>query len=214
VIQKYVSTLEQKERSGQEQKDAIHLSDMLDNMGMTSALSRENFRSSTSSASGDDVHFDDYTTTLARQLADFLRPKLAKVGGLMTLTDIYCIYNRARATNLISPEDLLDAVRCMSSLNLGMKERTFPSGVKVVQVDSFDDTKMAIKLKELAEEQLTVDPTSGLTSMEASRALHISALLAHEQLLESEKLGFLCRDDTVEGTRFFPNLFDDYVMAQ
>ena len=38
VIQKYVSTLEKKERSVQDAKDALHLSDMLENMGMTSAL--------------------------------------------------------------------------------------------------------------------------------------------------------------------------------
>ena len=131
----------------------------------------------------------------------------------MTLTDVYCIYNRARGTNLISPEDLLDAVGCMKELELGMSERTFPSGVKVVQDDTFDDAVMAVRLKELAEEQLTLSPTSGLTAMEASRALHVSALLAHEQLHEAEKLGYLCRDETLETTRFFPNLFDDFAKA-
>lgn len=128
----------------------------------------------------------------------------------MTLTDIYCLYNRARATNLISPEDLLEAVGCMKKLELGMSERTFPSGVKVVQDDAFDDTVMAVRLKELAEEHLTLNATSGLTAMEVSRELHISALLAHEQLLESEKMGYLCRDETLETTRFFPNLFVDF----
>ena len=208
VIQKYVSTLEKKERSVQDAKDALHLSDMLENMGMTSALSREDFRGTSSSKSGSD--FDDYTTTLARQLSDFLRPRLSAAGGLLTLTDVYCLYNRARGTNLISPEDLLDAVQCMKSLHLGMSERTFPSGVKVIQDDKFDDAAMAVRLKELAEEQLTVSPTSGLTAMEASRSLHISALLAHEQILVAEKLGYLCRDETLETTRFFPNLFDDF----
>ena len=27
----------------------------------------------------------------------------------MTLTDVYCLYNRARGTDLISPDDLLQA---------------------------------------------------------------------------------------------------------
>lgn len=203
VIQKYVSTLEKKEQAGQ---DAVHLADMLENMGMASALSREDFRGGGKSS----TDYDDYTTTLARQLSDFLRPKLPAAGGLLTLTDVYCLYNRARGTNLISPEDLMEAVQCMKSLHLGMSERTFPSGVKVIQDDKFDDTAMAVKLKELAEEQLTVSPTSGLTAMEASRSLHISALLAHEQILVSEKLGYLCRDETLETTRFFPNLFDEF----
>lgn len=210
VIQKYAATLARADRSGQEEKDATRLSDMLENMGMTSALSRDDYRGGPKKK---DQHMDDYTITLARQLADFLRPKLKSAGGLMTLTDVYCIYNRARGTNLISPEDLLDAVSCMKSLQLGMSERTFPSGVKVVQDDTFDDAVMAVRLKELAEEQLTISPTSGLTAMEASRALHVSALLAHEQLLEAEKLGYLCRDETLETTRFFPNLFEEFAKA-
>ena len=204
VIQKYAATLEKGDGSAEE--DATQLSSLMENMGMTSALSRSNYRGSSSSSD------DEYTTTLARQLADFLRPRLKAAGGLLTLTDVYCIYNRARGTNLISPEDLLDAVGCMKRLRLGMSERTFPSGVKVVQDDAFSDTKMAVRLKELAEEQLTLG-VQGLTAMEASRALHVSALLAHEQLLESEKLGYLCRDETLETTRFFPNLFEDYLTA-
>jgi ESCRT-II complex subunit VPS36 len=111
---------------------------------------------------------------------------------------------------LISPDDLLKAVDCMKSLNLGMSKRIFPSGVIVVQEDSFDDDVMAAKLRELAEEQLSLN--SGLTDMEVSKTLHISALLAHEQLLQSEKLGYLCRDETLETTRFYPNLFEEFAI--
>ena len=201
VIQKYASTLERKEdKTGKEEEDAARLSDMLQNMGMTSALSKQNFRG----------QHDDYTQTLARQLSDFLRPKLPAASGLLTLTDVYCLYNRARGSNLISPDDLLKAVDCMKSLNLGMSKRVFPSGVIVVQEDSFDDDVMATKLRELAEEQLSLN--SGLTAMEVSRTLHISALLAYEQLLQSEKLGYLCRDETLETTRFYPNLFEEFAI--
>ncbi|CAB9530141.1 protein sorting-associated protein 36 (Partial), partial [Seminavis robusta] len=168
VIQKYATTLEKGELG--EGEDTTRLSDMMENMGMTSALSRQNYRGGTSSSGV----ADDYTTTLARQLADFLRPRLKACGGLMTLTDIYCIYNRARGTNLISPEDLLDAAGCMKSLRLGMSERTFPSGVKVVQSDNFDDTRMAIRLKELAEEQLTVRTSSSANGDEGLTAMQVS----------------------------------------
>lgn len=188
IIQKYVRTLES--QSTEKQEDASRLNDMLQDMGMTSALSRHD-------------HRGDYYDTLARQLADFLRPKLKTAGGLMTLTDVYCYFNRARGTNLISPEDLLQAMECMKDLKLGMSQRDFPSGVRVVQEDAFDDTVMAQRLEALAD-------TSGITALDAGRALHISALLANEQLLSAERMGYICRDNTLETIRFFPNRFRDF----
>jgi ESCRT-II complex subunit VPS36 len=46
---------------------------------------------------------------LARQLADFLAAPLAKAGGVMMLPDVYCLFNRARGTELVSPDDLIQA---------------------------------------------------------------------------------------------------------
>ena len=121
----------------------------------------------------------------------------------MTLTDVYCLFNRARGTNLISPDDLLMALPWMEKLNLGMKKREFDSGVVVVQDDSFDDAKMADKLVEIADTKAN----DGMTVLDASRLLKVSAMLANEQLLAAEKLGRLCRDVTLEGTRFYRNMF-------
>jgi ESCRT-II complex subunit VPS36 len=50
-----------------------------------------------------------YHQELARQLADFLAGPLAKAGGVMMLPDVYCLFNRARGTELVSPDDLLQA---------------------------------------------------------------------------------------------------------
>ena len=41
----------------------------------------------------------------------------------MTLTDAYCMYNRARGTDLISPDDLLEAGKLFGTLRLGMHVR-------------------------------------------------------------------------------------------
>ncbi len=198
IIQKYVVTLEKQEGSSSDDQDAAaaaKLADMLQDMGMTSALTKN------------DVRGNAYFTTLARQLADFLAQKLQQVGGIMTLTDVYCLYNRARGTNLISPEDLLQATSLMGSLHLGMSQREFPSGVKVVQLDAMSDEAVSLELRRLAEENVS------LTALQASRALHISALLAQEQLLAAERLGHLCRDVTLEGMRFYPNMFDQFVQV-
>ncbi len=43
------------------------------------------------------------------QLADFLALHLDKAQGVMTLPDVYCLFNRARGSELVSPEDLMKA---------------------------------------------------------------------------------------------------------
>ena len=57
----------------------------------------------------------------------------------MTLADVYCLFNRARGTELISPDDLLQAVSLFGSTGAPMHLRTFSSGVLVVQSNSHDD---------------------------------------------------------------------------
>ena len=201
IINRYVSTLE-RQRSAEaggtsdtDVADAAQLTGMLMDMGMTSALSK-------SQAAGGE---SGYHQTVARQLSDFLRynDKLKDAGGMMTLTDVYCLFNRARGTNLISPDDLMMSLEWMPKLGLGMKKREFESGVVVVQDDSFDDVKMADKLLQIADTK----EEDGVTALDVSRLLKINAMLANEQLLEAEKLGRLCRDVTLEGTRFYRNRF-------
>ena len=214
VIQKYSSTIEREraatagvpsDRSGAKGssgKDTAKLVGMMENMGMTSALSEKQSGSA-------------YHEQLARRLVDFLRhrDKLTKAGGMMTLTDVYCLFNRARGTNMISPEDLLKALDLMKELNLGVSKRSFASGVVVIQDDAFDDEIMAKKLADLASASIDnrsngPEPSiGGITVMDVCRALKTSALLANEQLRSAEQMEWLCRDSTIEGARFFPNLF-------
>lgn len=44
---------------------------------------------------------------LARQLAEVLRAPLERLGGMITLPDAFCLVNRARGTDLLSPDDLM-----------------------------------------------------------------------------------------------------------
>jgi len=56
-----------------------------------------------------DLAGKNYFQELAMELEKFLAPVLSKVGGILALVDVYCMYNRARGNSLISPEDLLIA---------------------------------------------------------------------------------------------------------
>ena len=189
IIQKYVATLDRHEGSNDEDNDK--LAALLQNMGMTTALRKADFQGREKA----------YYAQLARQLADFLRPKL-KESLMMTLTDVYCLYNRARGTNLISPEDLLQAVERFQDLRLGLSSRTFPSGLQVIQDDALTQDAWRDRLVKAAE--------NGCTSNTVAHELHLSWILANELLLQAEQEGALVRDETSESLRFYPNLFEKW----
>ncbi|CAH0491126.1 unnamed protein product [Peronospora farinosa] len=50
-----------------------------------------------------------------------------------------------------------------------------------------------------------------ITSTDVSVEMHTSFPLAWEYLKVAEGLGKLCRDETFEGTNFYPNKFDQFV---
>lgn len=47
-----------------------------------------------------------YYEELCRQVCDVILPILEKGVGTISLVDVYCLYNRARGTSLVSPQDL------------------------------------------------------------------------------------------------------------
>ena len=56
-----------------------------------------------------DISGKNYHNELALEVEKFLISVLDKFGGVLAMIDVYCMYNRARGTDLISPEDLLIA---------------------------------------------------------------------------------------------------------
>jgi len=60
---------------------------------------------------------------------------------MMSLADVYCRVNRARGLELLSPEDLLHACEQLSG---PIRLRSFPSGARVLQLESHDDSLIAI----------------------------------------------------------------------
>jgi ESCRT-II complex subunit VPS36 len=76
-----------------------------------------------------DTSGKNYHSALAYEIEKFLDSIIQKFGGVIGLVDLYCIYNRARGTDLISPDDLKLACEIMnkSSTNFGLK--IYKSGV-------------------------------------------------------------------------------------
>ncbi|GFN75050.1 vacuolar protein-sorting-associated protein 36 [Plakobranchus ocellatus] len=144
---------------------------------------------------------DKYYSELARQLSTLLTKPIEDSGGMMTLTDVYCRVNRARGMELLSPEDLLHACELMEFLRLPIKLRTFDSGVSVLQAQSQNEEELITETSDMVQKQ------GHLTSEQLAQLLGLSVVLAKERLLMAEKMGGVCRDETVEGLNFYPNRF-------
>ena len=80
---------------------------------------------------------------VAAQLADFMTPRLDRGSGMMALPDMYCLFNRARGAELISPDDLLSAAKLFPAIGARLSFRQFPSGVLVVQSSAHLDDQVS-----------------------------------------------------------------------
>ncbi|RXN06838.1 vacuolar -sorting-associated 36 [Labeo rohita] len=170
--------------------ETIRFKSYLLSMGIANPVTRETHGSGT-----------QYHIQLAKQLGDMLQAPLEERGGMMALTEVYCLVNRARGMELLSPEDLVNACKMFESLKLPLRLRVFDSGVMVVQLQSHSEEEM------IASALDNVSDKGSLTAEEFAKLLGLSVLLAKERLLLAEKMGHLCRDDSVEGLRFYPNRF-------
>ncbi|CAN1174455.1 Vacuolar protein sorting-associated protein 36, partial [Linum perenne] len=148
-----------------------------------------------------------YHQQLSRQLADFVRIPLERAGGMINMIDIYCLFNRARGTELISPEDLLQACSLWQKFDVPVMLRKFDSGVMVIQNKSHSDEEVFARIKALVTKPDAL--RSGITASDAAMTLGIAPAMAKEHLLSAESKGLLCRDISPDGFHFYVNIFSD-----
>lgn len=172
------------------EEDTSQLQNCLLNLGIQDPVTRASFKSGNA-----------YHRELAKELADFLKAPMVDSKGIMTLTDVYCLYTRARGTQLVSPDDLINACRLFEELSLSFRLKTFPNGIIIVEQVTQTDASIADTLLELAKanEYLTATSYASIRS--------VPVMLAEEHLRFAERLGKLCRDDSIQGLRFYPNRF-------
>lgn len=149
-----------------------------------------------------------YHQELSRQLADFVRIPLEQAGGMISLTDMYYHFNRARGTELISPDDLWQACTLWEKFDVPVMLRKFDSGVKVIQNKSHSDEEVMSRIRTLVTKTETL--RTGVTASDAALTLKIAPAMAKEHLLSAETKGLLCRDMSPDGLRFYFNLFHEF----
>ena len=93
------------------------------------------------------------------------------------MVDLYCLYNRARGTNLVSPEDINDACLHMSRVSSKYTLKAYPnSGIRTIQLKSFNETAYFEKLEKALSEQ------PGLTVDRLAKLFKVNPLVMKEQI--------------------------------
>lgn len=174
-----------------------------------------------------------YITELARNLAEFLtddtRGILRREGGIMSLVDLWAVFNRTRnGIELISPADFEKAAQMWEHLRLPIRLRRFKSGILVVQGRDRTDEKTVASLLAWLKELHSFPSSSssgyadgvedmgvigwdwrtygrGVTPQEAAERFGWSVGVASEELEMAEEKGALCREQGLDGIRFWEN---------
>jgi ESCRT-II complex subunit VPS36 len=163
------------------------------------------------------LYISELSKNLAEWLTDDTRGILKNEGGIMTLVDLWAVFNRARGgVELVSPHDFEKAARKWDELRLPVRLRQFKSGLLVVQGRDRTDEKtiksLLAWLKELHDEPPATDVSwdwhmygRGVTAQEAAERFSWSVGVATEELEMAEENGALCREQGLDGTRFWEN---------
>ena len=96
---------------------------------------------------------------------------------MIGLIDLYCLYNRARGTNLISPDDLNVGCAALDGFSKKYMMKTYSgSNIKTIQLRSFNETAYFEKLAKILED------TPGLTVDKLASKLKINVSVMREQI--------------------------------
>ncbi len=177
-----------------------------------------------SGSGSESLYLSELSRNLAEYLTDDARGILKKEGGIMSLVDLWAIFSRARGgVDLVSPIDFEKAARLWGKLNLPVRLRQFKNGLLVVQRHDWTDEKTIVQLQawfqEIRQNPPPLDDVKwdwvtfgrGVTVQEAARRFGWSVGVASEELEMAEEKGFLCREEGVEGLRFWENFLVDEV---
>ena len=162
-----------------------------------------------------------YLSELSRNLAEFLtddsKGVLRKAGGIISLVDLWATFNRARGgVELVSPMDFEKAARLWEKLKLPVRLRQFKSGVLVVQASDRTDEKTIKSLQTWLQSLHYIPPDRdvawdwkefgcGVTAQDTAEHFGWSIGVATEELEMAEERGALCREESIEGLKFWEN---------
>jgi len=119
---------------------------------------------------------------------------LRKSGGILLLHDLYALFNRALGTDLVTPDDLMQAVNA-AVLQGQLRIRSF-GGVNAVQLADLSEKELCAAVAEKVAARKCV------TSVQYAALAGVSPSMATLVLCDAERSALLCRDSGYQGTIF------------
>ncbi|KAL9105856.1 MAG: hypothetical protein Q9227_009019 [Pyrenula ochraceoflavens] len=165
----------------------------------------------------DTVYLSELSRNLAEYLTDDRKGALRKEGGILSLVDLWAVFNRSRnGVELVSPTDFQRAAELWEKLKLPVRLRRFKSGLLAVQRSDWTDEKIIGQLRSWLQEIRLTPPSEavpwdwttfgrGVTAQEAAQKFGWSVGVANEELEMAEDNGLLCREEGIEGLKFWSN---------
>lgn len=171
----------------------------------------------------DNLYLSELSRNLAEYLSDDRQGALRAEGGVMSLVDLWAVFNRSRnGVELVSPLDFHRAAQLWEKLSLPVRLRRFKSGLLVVQRSDWNDEKTIRQLKSWLQQFQQRSPAEevswdwfrfgrGVTAQETAHKFGWSVGVAIEELEMAEDRGVLCREEGIEGLRFWTNFLIEHV---
>lgn len=181
------------------------------------------------SSASEKIYISELSRSLAEYVTDERRGLLRNRGGAMSLVDLWATFNNQRkrdGAELVTPDDFHNAATMWSSLGLPVRLKQFKSGLLAVQRLDMSDDRVVEQLRRWLEsfkkspplDDMTVNTNvtwdwahygSGVTAHDAAKRFGWSLGIATEELEMAEERGVLCREDSIEGLKFWLNFFDE-----
>lgn len=152
-----------------------------------------------------------YLEELSRHLSEFLITFniLEKSDGLITLQELYLLYNKARKINLLSPEELFDSVFLFEKLNLHFTVSDVPlypsvqennSDEKIIVISKTNQSSVRIKLIAFIKE----NPGKSIVQLQ-NTSFNMSYMILKTILDRLVYTNKLVIDSTLAGILYWPN---------
>jgi hypothetical protein len=168
-------------------------------------------------SSAGNLYLSELSRNLAEYLTDDRKGVLQKEGGIMSLIDLWAVFNRSRnGVELVSPSDFQRAAELWEKLKLPVRLRRFKSGLLVVQRYDWSDEKTLRQLQDWMANLRQVPPPEPVpwdwrlfgqpvTAQGAAQRFGWSVGVAAEELEMAEDKGIFCREEGIEGLKFWTN---------